>query len=285
MRAVAILLILCAGCVTSTSRDNDDDSPSSGAMQSTGAVGPNVGAGGSSTTSVGGATASTSGAGGNLPQLDPPAGASSNGSGGPIVSGTVQQAGSITFRLIVPGNYSGAPTALLIVFSGTEGGANMTSNLLQLESYTNTGGFIRAVLDGVTYNGNGQAGATVLDAMRMQYNVDNDRTYLLGESAGTSAALELGFQLRQSYFAAYWANDVNATGSPSQTSAQLGFQPWGQVGPGGQFAIADQIVSGMQAAGYRLPNPAPYAGTGAGQHGSVDQFIAALSWFQGKTRL
>ena len=40
----------------------------------------------------------------------------------------------------------------------------------------------------------------------------------------------------------------------------------------------------MQTAGYRLPDPAPYDGPGAGQHGSTDQFLAAMSWFPGKSR-
>jgi poly(3-hydroxybutyrate) depolymerase len=217
---------------------------------------------------------------------DPPFGGSSNGSGGPApVSGNVQQAGGVSYRLIVPSSYSGAPIALLIIFSGVEGGQQMTNNLLTVEAYTQTGGFVRAVLDGVTYNGNGGAGATVLDDVRAKYNIDNDRTYLMGESAGTSAAHELGFQLRPSYFGAYWANDVNAPGTPSQNATALGFAPWGQVGPGGQHAIANQIVSGMANAGYRMPTPAPYAGAGANTHGSTEQFIAALSWFQGKTRL
>ena len=200
------------------------------------------------------------------------------------MAGTVQRAGGVTYRLIVDGSYAGAPTPVLIVYSGVEGGQAMTNNLLQVGSFTGTDGFIRAVLDGTNYNGDGGAGATVLDDLRAKYNVDNDRTYLLGESAGTSAALELGFHLRQSYFAAYWANDVNASDTPGAPSSTLGFQPWGQVGPGGQFAIADQIVAGMQGAGYRLPDPAPYAGLGADQHGSPDQFLAAMSWFEGKTR-
>ncbi len=160
----------------------------------------------------------------------------------------------------------------------------MTQNLKSLASYTGTSGFIRAVLDGVTYNGNGQAGATVLDSLRTQYDIDNDRTYLIGESAGTTAAFKLGFDLRQSYFAAYWANDINAVGGPAKTAAQLGFAPWGQVGPGGQQASATQIVANMQAAGYQLPNPAPYAGPGATKHGDPQQFIAAMSWLPGKHR-
>jgi hypothetical protein len=140
------------------------------------------------------------------------------------------------------------------------------------------------VLDGKQYYGNGSAGATVLDDVRAKYDVDNDRTYLLSESAGTSAGLQLGLGLRQSYFAAYWANDVNASGTPAKTAGELGFAPWGQAGPGGDFPDAEAIVSGMQAAGYRLPNPAPYSGPGSQSHGDTQQFLEAASWFQGKTR-
>src|SRR5580658_9197109 len=105
----------------------------------------------------------------------------------------------------------------------------MTENLMNL-TQTGIGPFICAVLDGVQYYGDGAAGATALDDVRSKYDVDNDRTYLLGESAGTTAALQLGFQLRQSYFAAYWANDVNASDMPGQNASQLLFAPWGQAG-------------------------------------------------------
>jgi poly(3-hydroxybutyrate) depolymerase len=201
------------------------------------------------------------------------------------VSGATEQSGGITYRLIVPSSYSpGTPTPLLVVYSGTEGGAQMTQNLMAVAPSTGTSGFIEAVLDGVTYYGDGTAGATVLDAVRAAYDVDNDRTYLLGESAGTSAAEQLGFHLRESWFAAYWANDVNNADAPAQPASAIGFAPWGQVGPGGETAIADQIVQAMQSAGYRLPSPAPYNGPGAGTHGDPNQFIAAVGWFPGKSR-
>jgi len=215
----------------------------------------------------------------------PPFGGSSSGKGGKVpVSGDVQQVSGITYRLVVPGSYANKPTPLLVVFSGVEGGAAMTNNLLTLGPQTGIDSFVCAVLDGKVYNNNGGAGATALDDVRAHYDIDNDRTYLLSESAGTRSGLALGFQLRQSYFAAFWANDVNFSGSPAQSAQALGFAPWGQAGPGGQFAIAGQIVQGMKVAGYRLPNPAPYAGPGASMHGSVPQFIAALSWLPGKTR-
>jgi hypothetical protein len=214
----------------------------------------------------------------------PPFGGSSGGSGGAApVNGTAQQAGNVSYFLIVPSSVA-KPSPFLLVYSGTEGGATMTSNLSQVGSVTQTSGFIRAVLDGVVYNGNANAGAAVLDAVRSKYDVDNDRTYLLSESAGTSAGLALGFTLRQSYFAAYWVNDINASASPSQSASQLGIAPWGQVGPGGDFTDANAVVAAMQAAGYRLPNPAPYNGTGAGTHGDPNQFVAAVSFFPGKTR-
>lgn len=212
-------------------------------------------------------------------------GHSAGSSGSFPVNGAAQSAGGVNYFLIVPNTYSsGTPTPLLIVYSGTEGGSQMTTNLRNLGSYTNTSGYIRAVLDGVTYRGNGQAGATVLDDLRAKYNIDNDRTYLLGESAGTTAALSLAFHVRQPYWGAYWANDVNATDSPAQTAAQLGFAPWGQAGPGGQVATATAIVNGMRTAGYRLDATSPYAGAGSGTHGDPNQLVAALNWFYGKSR-
>lgn len=214
----------------------------------------------------------------------PPFGDSSHGSGGAAgLNGATETAGSVTYRLIVPAAPA-KPAPFLLVFSGTEGGAAMTSNLVSVGPSTGTDGFVRAVLDGVVYNGDGSAGATVLDDVRAKYDIDDDRTYLLSESAGTTAGLSLGFHLRQSYFAAYWVNDVNADDSPAKTAAALGFAPWGQVGPGGDFGDANAIVAAMQTAGYRLPNPAPYAGPGAGTHGDPSQFIAAVSFFPGKTR-
>lgn len=215
----------------------------------------------------------------------PPLGGSSAGSGGPApVDGATRQAQGVTYRLIVPSSYTGQPTPLLLVYSGTEGGDAMIQNLKSVGPMTGTASFVCAVLDGVTYNGDGAAGATVLDDLRASYAIDNDRTYLLSESAGTTAGFALGFQLRPSYFAAYWANDVTTAGGPAQTASELGFAPWGQAGPGGKQAEAAQIVALMSAAGYRVPTPAPYAGKGASQHGSPDQFIAAVSWFAGKTR-
>jgi len=215
--------------------------------------------------------------------LVPPLGGSSMGQGGGGAAGDVEMTGTgVTYRIIAPG--TPGKTCAFIVYSGVEGGQLMTQNLLMTADFTGNGDCIFAVLDGKDYNGDGQAGADVLDDVRGKYDVDNDRTYLLSESAGTTAGLELGLQLRQSYFAAYWANDVNAAGAPQLSAAELGFQPWGNAGPGGQFATANAIVDGMTAAGYRIEEPAPYDGPGAETHGDTNQFLAALQWFPGRSR-
>lgn len=216
--------------------------------------------------------------------LDPPAGGSSGGSGGGAAAGDMRTTdrGGIDYRVIAPGD--AGPLPLMIVYSGTEGGATMTSNLQMVADFTGNGGVVFGVLDGVQYNGNGEAGEYVLDQLRADYDIDNDRTYLLSESAGTGAGLELGLSLRQSYFAAYWANDVNTSATPTLDAATLGFAPFGNAGPGGDYPDADAIVAGMDAAGYRTPDPAPYDGAGSGTHGDPNQFIAALQWFPGKTR-
>ena len=75
-----------------------------------------------------------------------------------------------------------------------------------------------------------------------------------------------------------------AGAAPVTTAAELGFAPWGNSGPGGNYSAANYIVDGMRAAGYRLPTPAPYDGPGAGTHGDQNQFIAALQFFPGKSR-
>ncbi|MHC4663265.1 MAG: hypothetical protein ACYS8W_16505 [Planctomycetota bacterium] len=217
--------------------------------------------------------------------LQPPAGESSSGSGGDTgVSHTTST--GVSYNLIVPGSYSdGSPNELLIVYSGTEGAGMMTQNLMTAGSQY-IGSFICAVLDGPSYRGNGQAGADVLDDVRAGFNIDNDRTCLLGESAGTGGAASLA-NLRQSYFAAYWANDITseiAGWSPAQSASELGFAPHGNVGPGGQTAIAQQVVDAMAAKGYRLPPDAPYSGPGCNSHGDPSQFFAALQFFPGKTR-
>ena len=218
--------------------------------------------------------------------VEPPLGGSSGGGGGSSpVSGSPHTSGGTTYRLIVPSTYSpSSPAPFLVVYSGTEGDVMMATNLQSVAAYAGLSDFIIAVLDGVTYNGNGDAALPVIDDLRAQYNIDNDRTYLLSESAGTTAGLELGFQLRPSYFAAFWVNDINASGTPSRTAAELGFAPWGNAGPGGDLADATAVVAAMRTAGYRLPSDAPYSGSGSGTHGSPDQFIAACQFFPDKSR-
>jgi len=220
-------------------------------------------------------------------QIDPPIGKSSKGSGGTApISGDLQNTDGINYYLIVPAEYSeSVPIPLLLVYSGTEGGSNMTKNLISLEAVGNLGGYIKAILDGKNYYGNGTAGSKVIDHLRTLYNIDNDRTYLLSESAGTSAGLELGFTLKQSYFAAFWVNDLNDSSfTPAKNSTELGFKPWGQAGPGGNFSDANIVINSMKEAGYRLPTEAPYNGTGADAHGNTTQFINAAKWFYGKSR-
>jgi hypothetical protein len=217
--------------------------------------------------------------------ITPPLAGSSKGTGGSVpVNGSEVSAQGVAFRLLVPATYRGSPTPLLVVYSGVEGALQMMQNLAILGPSTSTNTFIRIVLDGVNLGGNGQAGAVALDAVRANYNIDNDRTYVMGESAGTVGALKLAFRLRQSYFAAYWANDITASDVPAANATTLGFAPFGQVGPGGNATDATAIVKAMKTAGYRLPTVAPYADTGFNVHGSPEQFVAALSFFSGKTR-
>jgi len=158
----------------------------------------------------------------------------------------------------------------------------MMSNMKQVAPYFDLGDCLVAVLDGTSSDADD--GAAVLDDVRSSYDVDNDQTWLLSESAGTRAGLELGLSLRQSYFAAYWANDVNAADVPALNAAALGFAPWGNAGPGGDLPDANSIVEGMRDAGYQLPSDAPYSGPGSDTHGSSDQFLAAVSFFAGKRR-
>ena len=293
--AIAALALHVTGCSASdgTSRAGGPSTHgASGAggdiQKPTGGNGQGGGAGEStggtvSSGGLGGAAGADGGAGGSAQSpLVPPAGISSGGPGAGEAQGATKQADGVTYRLIAPG--TAGPHPLMIVYSGTEGGGAMTQNLMQVKGMSNAGDFVFAILDGVTYRGNGSAGATVLDAVRALYDIDNDRTYLLSESAGTTAGLQLGFELRQSYFAAFWANDVNARGVPGASAAELGFAPYGNAGPGGDWPDANAIVSAMQEAGYRTPAPAPYDGQGSDTHGDPNQFVAAVRWFAGKTR-
>jgi hypothetical protein len=185
--------------------------------------------------------------------------------------------------MIVPSSYNPAtPTCFVLAFSGCEGDQTFAQAIKSAVAQTGTSSFIFAILDG--YVASAQDGVTVLNYVREKYNIDNDRTYMFSESAGTQEGMKVGFDLLQSYFAAYWANDITCSGGPSKTAAQLGFAPWGNAGPGGNFADAQTIVDNMRAAGYRLPADAPYSGSGSSAHGSPSQYMAALAFFPGKTR-
>lgn len=223
----------------------------------------------------------------------PPIGQSSNGSGGAHPRSTSGSQGRMYNYIInVPSGYQGSPFPLMIVYSGQEGAVQMSNNLSNLGGCSDK---ICVILDGRNYNmGNHNGGATdgaaLLDQMRSQYNVDNDRTYLLSESAGTLAGYVLGYSTRQSYFAAYWANDISGgTAAPVKNAAQLGFRPWGQVGPGGQQTNAQTMVSDMRNQGYQLDNVSPFQCSGTVPppctHGeTTQQFPAAVQWFDGKSR-
>jgi hypothetical protein len=216
--------------------------------------------------------------------VDPPLGGTSGGSGGSDApSSTTLTTGGVSWRLLAPsGSARGSAVPLLLVVSGTEGADAMMSNMRQVAPYYGLDDALIAVLDGRTSDGHDAK--AVLDAVRSTFDVDNDRTWLLSESAGTTAGLSVGFDLAPSYFAAYWANDVNARATPSLDASALGFVPWGNAGPGGDLPDANAIVDGMRAAGWNLPADAPYSGSGSGTHGSSDQFLAAIAFFADKHR-
>ena len=216
--------------------------------------------------------------------LDPPLGETSGGSGGADAPrGTSLTTGRTSYGLIAPtGSASGSALPLLIVISGVEGGDAMLSNMAQVAPYFGLEDALIAVLDGTTARA--ADGAAVLDAVRADFDVDNDRTWLLSESAGTAAGLALAFDERPTWFAAYWANDVNAADTPAMTADELGFAPWGNAGPGGDLPDARTIVNGMSAAGWQLPSDAPYSADGGDTHGSTDQFLAAVEFFPDKQR-
>lgn len=216
--------------------------------------------------------------------LDPPLGGTSGGSGGADApSSTTMSAGGTSYRLLAPtGSARGSAVPLLLVISGTEGADAMMANMRQVAPYYGLEDALVAVLDG--RSADGDDGFAVLGAVRAAFDVDNDRTWLLSESAGTAAGLDLAFDVAPTYFAAYWANDVNARATPSVDAAALGFVPWGNAGPGGDQADADAIVEGMRRAGWSLPADAPYGGAGADTHGSTEQFLAAVDFFADKAR-
>jgi hypothetical protein len=231
-------------------------------------------------------------------ELDPPGGRSSGGSGGsPAKGSSMRTASGVGYVLIAPKPAPAASAAKLpcmIAYSGADGSRAMAAALLSLADETGIGGYVIAVLDGRKYNHigvtdytGGHDGAAALDDLRAKYDCDNDRTYLFSESAGSAAAFHLGFEIRQSYFAAFWANDValgDLEPAPDQRADALHFAPWGNVGPGGALAKAQSIVASMAAAGYRVPPPAPYDGPGANAHGDPAQLAAGLRWIGGGTK-
>lgn len=302
-RGLLPLVFSLAGCEAAIVSGSTDGGPGSGggsgggggASDAGGSGGGGAGGGGgggSGGTSGSGGSGGGSGGGGSPDAgpadsgpggaLDPPAGGSSAGSGGGAASGSMRKTASgVTYWVVAPGS---GKRPCMVVISGVEGGATMAMNLTGLGGITGTSSFVFGVLDGRTAKAS--QGSEVLDELRKAYDCDNDRTYLLGESAGTTAAMQLGLQLRQSYFAAYWANDVAASSvvKPKLAASAVGFAPYGNAGPGGDMPFAKALVDAMKGAGYRTPPPAPYDGPGAGIHGDMTQFMAALKWFVGKTR-
>jgi len=216
--------------------------------------------------------------------IEPPLDGSSGGSGGSDYpsSTSLQIAGVSTWLLAPSGVSSRSDVPLLVVISGTEGAQTMMANMVQVAPHFDLGDALVVVLDGRTASA--ADGAAVMDGLRASYDVDNDRTWLLSESAGTRAGLQLAFDERPSWFAAYWANDVNTTDEPSMHADEIGFAPWGNAGPGGDWPDATAIVDGMRAAGWQLPADAPYSGAGSETHGSTDQFLEAVDFFAGKQR-
>jgi hypothetical protein len=239
-------------------------------------------------------------------QLVPPRGQSSGGTGGPGgLNGTLQRTanGAAEYYLFSPNGYKGAPTPFLLVFTGVEGAVRQSAGGITSPLPGETdflriwipqvglSNFVIAILDtpayyqrGIRYEALAQLGEQVMDDVRAKYNIDNDRTCLLGQSMGTHAGEAMGFHMRQSYFAAYYLNDVVRVDAPERNAAQLGFAPSSQVGPGGAFNTANQLVANLRAGGYRLPAVAPYNGPGADQHGSPAQLMEAYRFFAGKVR-
>ncbi len=216
--------------------------------------------------------------------LYPPLDSTSGGSGGSdYPSGTsLPVADTTVWVLAPPGTASTHGVPMLVVISGTEGGDYMLYNMEQVAPYFGLGDALILVLDGRWSDSADTADA--LDWARQSYDVDNDRTWLLSESAGTRAGLDLAFHDRPTYFAAYWANDVNASDTPELTAQELGFAPWGNAGPGGDYYDAQVIVDGMRESGWQLPDDAPYSGAGSDTHGSTQQFLEAVAFFSDKER-
>lgn len=214
----------------------------------------------------------------------PPLGGTSGGSGG--TDGPESQdlsAGPVPYVLLAPsGSASGRSRSFLIIISGAQGATVLMSSVARVAPLHDLGDTIIAVLDGRTCTGG--EGVVVLQAVRAAYDIDNDRTWLLSEPAGTAAGLDLAFHEAPSYFAAYWANDVTEQDEPEMSAAELGFVPSGNTCPGGNLPDAEAIVAAMADAGWNLPADAPYSGVGADTHASVGGFLAALDFFPATSR-
>ena len=281
MRGPLSLLVLLVACTDAADADVDTRPPrdDGGAASDGGAAdGGAAGDGGSD----GGA--GDGGDGGAVDAVEPPFDDSSGGSGGQDApSSDPMSAGGTDYLLLAPtGSASGRALCLLVVISGTEGASGMMSNMRQVAPYYGLEDCLIAVLDGT--RSDAADAAVALDDVREQFDVDNDRTWMMSESAGTGAGLELAFELRPTWFAAVWFNDVNDQATASQDAEALGFAPWGNAGPGGDLPDANRIVDGMDAAGYQLPSDAPYSGAGSTTHGSSEQFLAAVDFFADKER-
>lgn len=224
-----------------------------------------------------------------LAAIQPPRGASSRGSGGGTApTGSFVTIGAVQYALIVPNAYrANQPAPLVVVVAGAQGAAALANALLLNAASVGPRGAIIAVVDAMIYVDAAGAAAQMLDDVRARYNVDNDRTYLLGDAEGVAAAFELGLQRRQSWFAALWGNDLVAVplSRPARSAAEVGVAPWANVSPGGLAVFARQVVAALRAGGYRLPQDAPYGGSGATTRGSVAAQQAALRFFADKVRL
>lgn len=220
--------------------------------------------------------------------IQPPRGASSRGSGGGTApTGSFVTVGAVQYALIVPSAYrANQPAPLVVVVAGAQGAAALANALLLNAASVGPSGAILAVVDAMIYVDAAGAAAQTLDDVRARYNVDNDRTYLLGDAEGVAAAFELGLQRRQSWFAALWGNDLVAVplSRPARSAAEVGVAPWANVSPGGLTVFARQVVAALREGGYRLPQDAPYGGSGATTRGSVAAQQAALRFFADKVR-
>ena len=131
------------------------------------------------------------------------------------------------------------------------------------------------------------AASRILVDVRARDSVEDDRSEVGGDAGGGAAAFERGLQRRQSWFAALWGNDRVAVplSRPARSAAEVGVAPWANVSPGGLTVFARQVVAALHAGGYRLPQDAPYGGSGATTRGSVAAQQAALRFFADKVRL